>query len=105
MIKKFYYQLKFKSISIKVLTLYSKFIIKILTKLKITYTYITLPTRIKYVTVLKSPHVYKKAREQFQLKIFKVVFKLSNYKINNQLLKYFYLNKPNYIKLILKKIA
>ena len=40
---------------------------------------INLPTKIKKYTVLKSPHVNKKARDQFEIRTYKSYFKLLKY--------------------------
>ncbi|MGX7591195.1 30S ribosomal protein S10 [Candidatus Karelsulcia muelleri] len=43
---------------------------------------ITLPTKKKRYTILRSPHVHKKSREQFQLFIHKRVLVVYNVKSN-----------------------
>ena len=40
---------------------------------------VSLPTKIKKYTVLKSPHVNKKARDQFEIRTYKSYFKLLKY--------------------------
>ena len=50
---------------------YITFLLSILKKLNIKYKYIQLPLSRKRLTLIKSPHVNKKAREQFELQIFK----------------------------------
>lgn len=42
------------------------------------YTLITLPTKTKHYSILRSPHVYKKSIETFEEKIYKINFKISN---------------------------
>ena len=62
-------QFNFKSFHQKLI---EKNLIKIIKKAKLMNIYtkgiIRLPLRIKRFTVLRSPHVYKKSREQFELK-------------------------------------
>lgn len=38
---------------------------------------IYLPTKIKKITLLRSPHVYKKAKDQYQETIYKVVLEIN----------------------------
>ena len=56
-------------------SLLNKTLDKIIKKAKLMNIFIKgkiyLPTKIKRLTVLKSPHVYKKSREQFELKTYK----------------------------------
>ena len=55
-----------------ILNLYVDFLKKSLNCLKITNFKIqNLPTKVKRITLLKSPHVNKKARDQFQLCAYK----------------------------------
>lgn len=98
------YQLKLKSININKLNTYLIFLKKILTKLNVHYTFIVLPKQKKCITLLKSPHVYKKAREQFLLKKYSVLITMFS-KITPSLYKFLSLNKPFEIKLNLRKIA
>jgi ribosomal protein S10 len=58
--------LKATSLNFSTLFLYSIFLRKILKKFNIEYSFIFLPKIKNKITVLKSPHVNKKAREQFQ---------------------------------------
>ena len=62
-------QFNFKSFHQKLI---EKNLVKIIKKAKLMNIYtkgiIRLPLRIKRFTVLRSPHVYKKSREQFELK-------------------------------------
>jgi len=67
-----------------------------------------LPTKIKKFTILKSPHIYKTARTQLELRTLKKSIKIRNFtskhqinlikKIANHLIKYL----PNSIKLNVK---
>ena len=57
------------------------------------YDIIKLPSKKKLYTVLKSPHVYKKARNQFELKKYQYVIKLKlNITKENKHLLFFLLN-------------
>ena len=87
----------------KGINIYSTFLISIFKKLKIQYKYIQTPILKKRITILKSPHVNKKAREQFELNIFKKILIIQS-KIELKVLKFIILNKPKFIKLKLRKI-
>jgi len=102
--------MKTKSIQIKIKTItkqntvYSGFIKNLLNKLNVKYAITYLPKKTKRVTLLKSPHVDKKAREQFQLNTYKTVINIFSEKINKALFNFIILNKPKYIKLQIKKL-
>jgi small subunit ribosomal protein S10 len=100
--KKQFLQLNIKSNN-KGIHIYSDFLISILKKLKIQFKYLQLPVSLKRITLLKSPHVNKKSREQFEFKTFKkTIIIQSNLKL--EILKFLILNKPKFIKLNLRKI-
>ena len=91
-------KIKVKSINCAALKAYLIFLSSILEKKQINYSIINLPKKIKRITLLKSPHVYKKAREQFQIvKNSKLIY-IKN-KINNQILKFLMINKPKIVAL------
>jgi ribosomal protein S10 len=94
-------QLHIKSLSKESLTCYQKFVEKILQGMNLGYKMFNLPTRKKRITLLKSPHVYKKAREQFEFKSYKCTLFLEN-KITYNRLKFLILNKPKTLKIIIK---
>ncbi len=87
----------------KGINIYSTFLISILKELKIQYKFIQIPIFTKHLTILKSPHVNKKAQEHFELKIFKKIIIIES-KIELKILKFIILNKPKFIKLKLRKI-
>lgn len=99
------YQLKLKSLNNKILKFYLNFLTKICKKLNINYSLIMLPSKTKKITVLKSPHVFKKAREQFQIKYFNAACTIKAQAFSPELLKFLYLNKPSTIKITLRKIV
>ena len=73
-------QLKIYSIDKTLLAIYLKFLKQVLNKLNITYSHINLPMKSKKITLLKSPHIHKKAREQFEMKTFKTLFNINKSK-------------------------
>lgn len=96
-------QIKINSINKPVLDVYTFFLLHVLKKLNITYSIINLPKIKKKITLLKSPHVHKSSREQFEIKTYKLVINIfSNIKTN--LLQFLIINKPKSLKLKIKKI-
>ena len=89
-------QLKIESLSKKTLVFYIKFILKLFyiyqIKPKVNY----LPCISKRFTFLKSPHVFKKAKEHFAIKKHRVIL-TCNLKIQN--LKQILINRPNTVKI------
>jgi ribosomal protein S10 len=96
-------QINLKSLNKESLHLYKTFLIKILEKISINYKIFDLPTRRKRITLLKSPHVNKSAREQFELKAYKSVIYVSS-KISSEKMKFIIINKPKTIKVNIKNI-
>ena len=99
--------MKAKNLAIKLISLhsnykhYNAFLEKKFSLLKINYSKVTLPIRTKHLTLLKSPHVNKKAREQFILTKYKTVFLLKAIQ-HLDFLPLLLLNKPKSIKIRLK---
>ena len=60
----------------------------------------TQPIKYKILTVLKSPHKYKKAQDHFQLKIYKHTLLITNTNVNKILL--LVLNRPQGVFINLK---
>ena len=95
--------IKIKSINQKSLKIYLILIQKILKILNISYNIFNLPVKQKKITLLKSPHVNKTAREQFTIKTYQVLLKIINFN-KFQILKILSLNKPKTITLKIKNI-
>jgi ribosomal protein S10 len=89
-------KIKLESADSKILSLYTKFLLKILVLANVDTQIIYLPQKIKRLTFLKSPHVFKKAKEHFQLTKSSVVLLCS---VNIESLKPFLLNRPNTVKI------
>ena len=94
--------LRIKSLDRNSFLLYKAFIMSHLTNLNIPFKTINIPRRRTRITLLKSPHVNKKSREQFQLAHYKVSFHIVT-KIKASILKYIVLNKPKTVKVALFK--
>ncbi len=101
--------LNLKSNFKKTLELYTYFLTKNLKSINIDFKLVRLPKRIKRITILKSPHVNKKARDQYEIRTYSLTLIIlqnnsnSNIKLNN-FIKLLLNNKPTLInaKLIIK---
>lgn len=100
-----HYELKLISTDKDILNTYSKFLQKIFCKLNIKFKILFLPKQTKRITVLKSPHVYKKAREQFQINSFKKKIFFKNFFLSAIFIKFLYINKPSQVKITLRRIV
>ena len=99
---KFFLTLNLKSIKKETLILYKTFLINILKKQNIDFSIAYLPKKRKKITLLKSPHVYKKAREQFEIIKYSIVIKIYD-NINSKLFNILITNKPTTIVMKIKK--
>jgi len=96
------FQIKLKALNKRSLNLYYLFLISIFKKLDKKISRINLPTIKKRITLLKSPHVYKSTREQFQFTLYKRLIVIN--KLDTNLLKLLFLNKPKILKISIKKL-
>lgn len=92
--------LEIKSLNKETLFHYKNFLVKLFNINNIKTSCFFLPKSIKKITLLKSTHVYKKARDQFELRQYKLILiaHLNDFKV----LRYLMLNKPKLIKFKLK---
>lgn len=88
-------KLRLESTNKKCLTLYIKYLINIFFFNKIQFKHFFLK-KSKKITFLKSPHVFKKAKEHFELIKHIAVF---YFKSNNNITKLLLINKPSTIKI------
>ena len=93
--------LSLTSSSKKTLKLYILFLTHLLKKLNINYSLFNLPKKTKKITLLKSPHVYKKSKEQFEICYFNTTFIFKS-EVDIKILKYLVLNKPKSLNLKVK---
>ena len=98
------YQLKIHSANKTALVLYLKSLKSFLKKLNILYSIIHLPIKRKRLTLLKSPHVNKSAREQFEIKTYKTIITFSNFPNSTKLIKFLTINNPKIIVLSIKNL-
>lgn len=96
-------QLKIKSIDEKSLKIYLTKIEKVLKTIKIDYKLFNLPKKRRRITLLKSPHVNKTAREQFEIIHYTSVIQL--FSANKfYAFKILTLNKPKTVKVSIKNL-
>jgi ribosomal protein S10 len=82
----------YTSLTKKSLHNYKNYISSVLKKFNIDFKIVPLPLKKKKKTLLKSPHVTKKAKESFELTFFKFIVIIN---FNNKLLKILRSNVPN----------
>ena len=99
--KKNSFSLSIKSLNSNSFYTYINFIQKLLCKLNIVFTQISLPTNKKRITLLKSPFVNKRAREQFEIKFYKSIIRIKG-SLDLLTLKMFLINKPSTIQFKVK---
>lgn len=86
-------QIKLKSLDTVSLFLYCTFLKKAIFALNANSSVFSLPIKTRRVTLLKSPHVHKSSREQFQLQVYKKTFYVFSFSFK-QIAKYLIINKP-----------
>lgn len=94
-------EIKLKSLDPISLSMYCLFLKKSILALNAKPQVFSLPVKTRRVTLLKSPHVYKSSREQFQLQIYKKTFYIRSFSFK-QIIKYFIINKPAHIQVSFK---
>jgi ribosomal protein S10 len=94
-------QIKLQSVYNKPLILYLRFLTFFLNKLFIKISIFNLPKKRKRITLFKSPHVNKTAKEQFEVFYYQAVITIKE-PVSLQKLQYLFLNKPKSIKLKIK---
>ena len=93
--------LNLKSLNKNLLKIYCFYLKKIFSFLRINYSILYLPRKNSRITLIKSPHINKKAREQFEIQSYSLHFKIAcNFDIF--LLRLILLNKPSIIQLKIK---
>jgi small subunit ribosomal protein S10 len=95
------YQIKIKSLHRDSLNLYINFLTKTLQSIKINFSICNLPKKKNRITLLKSPHVNKSAREQFEIKYSSTVIQLND-NINQKILETLLVNKPKSVSVSVK---
>jgi len=91
--------LNIKSLDLITLRLFVSFLQLLFRCLKIhDFKIFFLPIKKRRLTILKSPHVHKKARQQFELTIYKVCINIENKNIVS-ILPHIFINKPKNVKI------
>jgi ribosomal protein S10 len=98
------YQLIIRSLDKITIDLYLFYIKAILKKINFNILSVQyLPIKKKRISILKSPHVNKKAVDQFEYKLYRVLLTFTIFlKPNQSIVSFFLINKPKNIKVTLK---
>jgi small subunit ribosomal protein S10 len=94
-------QIKLKSVYKESLLFYTQFLSFFLKKLGVKVTIFILPKKRKRITLLKSPHVNKTAKEQFEIFSYQTLITVKEV-VELKKIKYLFLNKPKSIQLKIK---
>ena len=96
-------QISIKSLSKKSLDLFNTFLFNCLKALNFNFCFSILPVKKRVITLLKSPHVNKTSKEQFEIKLFHSIFIVEEIKISEiENLKCLFINKPKSVEIQIK---
>ena len=95
------YKIKIKSLHKESIKLYINFLDKILKKIRVEFSIINLPKKKIGLTLLKSPHVNKSAREQFEIRYYSTLLKIKS-DIDHKTLELLLINKPKSVSIDVK---
>jgi small subunit ribosomal protein S10 len=98
------FEIQLKSVDKKSLSFYTHFLKKMFYKANAIYSLTNLPIKKKRITLLKSPHVNKSAREQFELRSYKSIWKIKS-KLTYEFAKVLFKNKPQTVSIAIKQIG
>jgi len=94
------YRINYRSTHGKTLSVYLYFLKNLFKTLRFSVSFISLPKILNRITLLKSPHVYKKAKEQFEVVFYSCAVELIlPRKLQLNILRLLYLNKPHAVSL------
>jgi small subunit ribosomal protein S10 len=97
-------QINIKSFDKTILNIYTTFLINMFNNSNIKFSFVGIPIKKKRITLLKSPHVHKKAREQFELRVYTKKFFVVNIKQFEVFTKVL-INKPKLITVNIKYLG
>ena len=95
------YKIKIKSLHKESIKLYTKFLDKILKRIKVDFSMINLPKKKNRITLLKSPHVNKSAREQFEIRYYSTLLEIKS-DVDHKILELLLINKPKSVSINVK---
>ncbi len=98
------FKIQLKSIDKKSLYFFLHLLKKVFEKTNISYSNVNLPIKKKILTLLKSPHVNKAAREQFELRVYKSILIIKS-KVSYEFVKVLFKNKPQTINIMIKQLG
>lgn len=94
-------QLNIQTLNINSFNVYKHFLEKSFKLLNFKYTFFILPKEKKRITLLRSPHVNKTSREQFEIHYYKGIFQIDTFN-NNMILNWLLCNKPSTVQTKIK---
>lgn len=94
-------QVKIKSNCKDSMRVYTTFLKSIFNKLNYDYSCVGLPTTFKTLTLLKSPHVNKTAKSQYEMRTYKQLFTIKS-NIGVGCMNFLMLNKPKTVDIQFK---
>ena len=95
------YKIKIKSLHKESIKLYINFLDTILKKIRVQFSIINLPKKKNRIPLLKSPHVNKSAREQFEIRYYSTLLKIKS-DIDHKTLELLLINKPKSVSIDVK---
>ena len=95
------YKIKIKSLHKESIKLYTNFLDKILKRIKVDFSMINLPKKKNRITLLKSPHLNKSAREQFEIRYYSTLLEIKS-GIDHKILELLLINKPKSVSINVK---
>ena len=95
------YKIKIKSLHKESIKLYINFLETILKKIRVEFSIISFPKKKNRITLLKSPHVNKSAREQFEIRYYSNLLKIKS-DIDHKTLELLLINKPKSVSIDVK---
>ncbi len=97
-------KIRIKSSCNYTLKAYALYLESILKSLSLKYSIFYLPKEEQKLTILKSPHVYKKAKQQFKIETYKLIISVGQLENDQNLNKLvpFLINKPKAIFIKIK---
>ena len=95
------YKIKIKSLHKESLNYIYNFFRHNTKKIKVEFSIINLPKKKNRITLLKSPHVNKSAREQFEIRYYSTLLKIKS-DIDHKTLELLLINKPKSVSIDVK---
>jgi ribosomal protein S10 len=90
-------KLSFNSVNLALLKSYVSFLSSLFKQFRVTFFIVFVPKKRHSFSLLKSPHVFKRHKEHFEILTYRAIFYIKPFKRLHFVLKYLIYNKPNSI--------